>query len=148
VIPFKFDKLHLTHCDTIPATLDLEEEVVNINGIDIKMDIANTIPLGVEIMITALDEKNNPINDIHMVEPIKIEACNDDLYANLHDEAITNEVVVRVEGTDFTKLAKLKFELKVDSQEGETVTLRDTHGIQVSNMALIITGDIATETEE
>ena len=131
-IPFKFERLHLVHSDTIPATLDLENEddktISNI-GIGLKMNIANTTPLDVEIKIIALDEENKPINEIFIEESIAIEAASN------------KEVYMEIKGDDFSKLAKLKFDLQV---EGEDVVLKNTHGIRVSNIALIIKGDIAT----
>ncbi len=132
LIPFKFERLYLVHSDTIPAALDLgEEDVETMSNISIglKMNIANTTPLDVEIKIIALDEENKPINEIFIEEPIAIEAANN------------KEVDMEIKGDDFSKLAKLKFDLQV---EGEDVVLKNTHGIRVSNVALIIKGDIAT----
>lgn len=148
MVPFKFDKLSLVHCDTIPATLDLDEETISNLGLTLKMNVANTVPLDIEIVITALDEEKKPINDIHIAEPIKIEACNNELIASFHDVDKTHKVEIKIEGEDFSRLAHLKFDLKIKSQEGENITLRNTHGIQISDVALVITGDIVTETEE
>lgn len=143
VIPLKFSTLHIVYSDTIPVSLDLNEsdETLTNLGLKLKMNVANTVPLGLEIAMVALDENSNPIDDIS-IESMKVKPCNE-AYSTLQNTLNVQEVLVGIDGNDFSKFDKLKFDIKIYSQEGD-VTLRTTQGIQISDMAIIVTGDIKT----
>ena len=145
VIPLSFEILHLAFSGTIPLNLEKESiEMFSNVGLKLKMTITNTLPLGLSIKTTALDEKENPIENIVFstinIDPCEEESCT--LESTLNKKVV--EIGVENESLDFSKMKNLKFDLEIFTNDNNEVGFKPTQGIQIADIAIEISGDIKT----
>ena len=111
------------------------------------MTISNTIPAGISLITTALDNNNNPIEDI-TISPIEFEPCNEP-YCTLQNTKNTKRVEIAIESKSagFPKFEQLKFEFEVYSKDN-TIGLNKAQGILISDIAIELSGDIKANLSE
>lgn len=143
MMPFKIDTCHIAYSDTISVSLGETMETFENAGLKLKMSIANTMPLGLTLNFTALDENNVPVNDI-VIAPIEIAQGNGN---SIHDsKAEKNEVSLAIQNSNgnLSKLDKLKLDIVAETNNA-TMGLKGTQGIQISDIVIEISGDISTD---
>lgn len=150
VVPLKFDSFNMCYNDTIrDMQLDLEGvlDMFSNLSLQVKMDVKNTLPVGLAIGVTALDENDDVITDI-TVDSLKISAGNGTPILDA-DEGEKVQFAIKSKSGDLSKLDKLTFGLKAftDHTVGG-VALRGEQGIQLSNIVLEVSGDIVTNLTE
>ena len=115
------------------------------------MDIINTIPLGLKLKVTPLNEKKEVIDYI-TIDDLTINAGlggdieNSD--GTISDQEAQKFVFsINSEKADISELAKLAFSIEAATTD-HTVggkSLRDTQGIKISNIVFEVGGDIAID---
>lgn len=150
VIPLKFDDFHMCYADTIPdLQLSLGETLEMFSNIRLaaKMDVKNTIPVGLSLSVKALDEQNKVVPDI-IVDSLRIAAGNG---GNILEATEAQEVkfAIKSKTGDLSALDKLAFTLEasVDHTVGG-VSLKKEQGIQLSNIVIEVSGDIEANLTE
>ena len=144
VIPLKFDSLHVCYSDTILLNLDTTLDMFTNAGLAIKMNVTNTIPLSLQLNITALDKEDKPIDDI-TIESFTIEAGDGSNIAQQQEgEKQLTPVTLGIKSAtgDFSKFNKLKFTVESFNVANQTATLKETQGILLSNVAIEVSGDV------
>ena len=150
VVPLKFDDFHMSYADTIPdLQLDLSETLEMFSNISlaVKMDIKNTLPIGLSLAVEALDKQDKVIADI-TIDSLHITAGNG---GNIMEVTEAQEVkfAIKSKTGDLSAMEKLAFSLNasVDHTEGG-VSLKKEQGIQLSNIVIEVSGDIETKQAE
>lgn len=149
VIPLSFEKLDINFCDTIPVNLEEESiDVLSNVGLKLKMTITNTFPVGLSLKTTALDEKEKPISNI-VFSTVSIDPCEEE---NCTLESTQNkkrvEIGLESESLDFSIMKNLKFEVEIFTKDDNKVGFKPTQGIQISDIAIEVSGDIKTNLNE
>ena len=149
VIPLSFEKLHLTYNNTVPVSIEEDSlEMFNNAGLKLKMSVASTLPLGLSLKTTALDENENPIEDITF-GTIDIEPCNEEHSTLQTTKNIKNvEISIHSKGLDFSNLKHLQFDIEVYTDGNNIAEFKPTQGIKLSNIAIEISGDIISNLNE
>ena len=151
VIPLKFEDLHLCYNDTITGLdTNLGETMSMFSNVSLcaKMDIVNTMPLGLLLKVVPLDVYGNVIDDIE-IDELKIAAGAGDA---LLDEKGTvcaggepQKFVFGIKSKkgDISSLDGLAFSLEVatDHTVG-TAAIKGEQGIKISNIVFEVSGDI------
>jgi hypothetical protein len=151
VIPLKFEDLHLCYNDTITGLdTNLGETMSMFSNVSLcaKMDIVNTIPLGLLLKVVPLDVYGNVIDDIE-IDELKIAAGAGDA---LLDEKGTlcaggepQKFVfgIKSKSGDISSLDGLAFSLEAatDHTVG-TAAIKGEQGIKISNIVFEVSGDI------
>ena len=148
VIPLGFEKLNISFRDTVPVTIDEPTDIISNIGLKLKMTVANTIPLGLVLETTALDENMNPIAGITF-SPIEIAPCNED-HSTLQTTQNRNRVEIGVKCENNQAIEELKhiqFNIAFSTKDNMAY-LKNTQGIQFSDIAIEISGDIKTNLNE
>ena len=150
-IPLKFDNLNILYTDTIADLIDSFGEnldmLTNIH-VDAKMSVQNTIPLGLQLNVKALDMTGKPIETIE-VEPVSIKAGLGGNIENSDQEAQQVVVAIKSSTGDFSTLDKLVISVEAasDCTTGSSA-ISAFQGIKISDIVLDITGDIETDLSE
>ena len=155
VVPFKFDDLQFCYSDKIEGlkgSIDETIDMLSNVSLSAKMDIINTIPLGLSLTVVPLDENDNVIEDI---EISKLEVKAGDGKSLLKDDKATVadgltvqsfEFVIKSASGDITSLDKLAFSIEAASGVAVgTVGLKGEQGIKISNIVLEVSGDIEVD---
>ena len=148
VIPLGFKEFQIAYSDTIPVEFNDPMEIFSNVGLKLKMDIANTVPLGVSLTMIALDENNSPMNDI-IISPIEIDPCTEN-HCTLQNTNNKRTVEVGIKSKNnhrFSEMKHIKFNIEFYSKEN-TIILKNTQGIQLYNISIEVSGDIKTNLNE
>ena len=155
VIPLKFEDLHLCYNDTITGLdTNLGETMSMFSNVSLcaKMDIVNTIPLGLLLKVVPLDVYGNVIDDIE-IDELKIAAGAGDA---LLDEKGTlcaggepQKFVfgIKSKSCDISFLDGLAFSLEAatDHTIGAAATIKGEQGLKISNIVFEVSGDIEVD---
>lgn len=149
-VPLKFDNFKVCYSDTInDISASLGEAVDMFSNISLKarMNVVNTIPLGLSLTLEALDEDGEPIDDI-TIDPLMIKAgpgCDIDA---ADDPELVQEIALVIESKsgDVSALDKLRFfiEAATDHVAGSE-GLKGNQGVKISDIVFEISGDLETE---
>lgn len=150
-IPLKFDNLNILYNDTIDDLIDSFGEnldmLTNIR-LDARMDIVNTIPLGLQLSMKALDMNGETIETIE-VEPVFVKAGLGGKIAGSDQEAQKVILAIKSATGDFSTLDKLALEINAASDHTTGASsLNAEQGISISNIVLDIVGDIETDLDD
>ncbi|MBP3409053.1 MAG: hypothetical protein J6K83_07905 [Bacteroidaceae bacterium] len=150
-IPLKFDNLNIIYNDTIDDLIDSFGEdldmLTNIR-LDARMDIVNTIPLGLQLSVKALDMNGKTIETIE-VEPVFVKAGLGGKIAESDQEAQKVVLAIKSATGDFSTLDKLALEIKAASDHTTgSSSLNAEQGVKISNIVFDIVGDIETDLDE
>ncbi len=149
-VPLKFDNFKVCYSDTInDLSASLGEAVEMFSNVSLKarMNVVNTIPLGLSLTLEALDEDGEPIDDI-TIDPLMIKAgpgC--DIDAANDPELVQNiAFAISSKSGDVSALDKLRFSIEaatdhVAGSEG----LKGNQGVKISDIVFEISGDLETE---
>ncbi len=154
VIPLKFEDLHLCYNDTITGLdTNLGETMSMFSNVSLcaKMDIVNTIPLGLLLKVVPLDVYGNVIDDIE-IDELKIAAGAGDA---LLDEKGTlcaggepQKFVfgIKSKSGDISLLDGLAFSLEAatDHTVG-AAAIKGEQGLKISNIVFEVSGDIEVD---
>ena len=154
VIPLKFEDLHLCYNDTITGLdTNLGETMSMFSNVSLcaKMDIVNTIPLGLLLKVVPLDVYGNVIDDIE-IDELKIAAGAGDA---LLDEKGTlcaggepQKFVfgIKSKSGDISSLDGLAFSLEAatDHTVG-AAAIKGEQGLKISNIVFEVSGDIEVD---
>ena len=148
-IPLKFDDFNLCYNDTIAdlnSTMgDVFDMFVNVS-LGLKMNILNTLPLGLKLNAKALQADGTPLNDI-VIEQVEIAAGSGSSIESA-DSTELQAVELKIKGNerDFGVLDQIVFtiEAATDHTVG-SVGLKGEQGIKISDIVLEVAGDIETE---
>ena len=155
VIPLKFKDLHLCYNDTITGLdTNLGETMSMFSNVSLcaKMDIVNTIPLGLLLKVVPLDVYGNVIDDIE-IDELKIAAGAGDA---LLDEKGTlcaggepQKFVfgIKSKSGDISLLDGLAFSLEAatDHTVGAAAAIKGEQGLKISNIVFEVSGDIEVD---
>ena len=144
VMPLGFKELHLLGSGTVPVDIEEPMDIFSNVGLKLKMTLANTFPLGILLEMTALDEYKNPIENI-IINTIDIAPCNEE-YCTLQNTSNKKRVEIGIKSKNnegFSAFKHLKLDFKIYTEE-ESFNLKNTQGLQISDMAIEVSGDIKT----
>lgn len=141
--PLAFDELHVCYSDTI-ADVELGESVEMFRnlGLEAKMKVKNTTPLGMVVSLQALNAAGAAIDDITIV-PVEIAAGNGGEF----DEAELQEVVLQLEGKSQSMCELSKLAVTIEATAKEKVALECNQGLLITDLVLEISGDIEMNME-
>ena len=147
-IPLKFDELNLCYKETISdINADLGEAMIEMSNVSLKakMKITNTIPLGLALNVTPLDANGDVIDDI-VIKAINIKpGLGGDILVD-EQEAQEVEFEIGSRSGDLSILDKLDLSVTATSNHVTgSVGLKGSQGIKISDIVLILKGDIETE---
>lgn len=150
-IPLKFDNMNIVYNDTIDDLIDSFGEdldmLTNIR-LDARMDIVNTIPLGLQLSVKALDMNGKTIETIE-VEPVFVKAGLGGKIAGSDQEAQKVVLAIKSATGDFSTLDKLALEINAASDHTTGASsLNAEQGISISNIVFDIVGDIETDLDD
>ncbi len=150
-IPLKFDNFNLLYNDTIDDLIDSFGEnldmLTNIH-IDARMEVLNTIPLGLQLNVKALDMDEKPIETIK-VEPVSIKAGLGGNIEGSDQEAQQVVIAINSSTGDFSTLDKLVISVEAASDcTTGSAAISALQGIKISDIVFDITGDIETDLSE
>ena len=150
-IPLKFDNFNLLYNDTIDDLIDSFGEnldmLTNIH-IDARMEVLNTIPLGLQLNVKALDMDEKPIETIE-VEPVSIKAGLGGNIEGSDQEAQQVVIAINSSTGDFSTLDKLVISVEAASDcTAGSAAISALQGIKISDIVFDITGDIETDLSE
>ena len=157
VVPLRFDDLHLCYCDTIDeldAALGETVKMFSNVSVGVKMDIINTIPLGLSLKAVPLDAEGKVIDDIE-IDELKIAAGNGEtlldangaLNANLPVQAFS--FVIKSKSGDISSLDGLAFSLEAASDHTTgSAAIKGEQGIKISNIVFEVSGDIEADLKD
>ena len=155
VVPFKFNDLHFCYSDTISELkVDIDETMDMLSNVSIlaKMDVINTIPLGLSLELVPMDENGKKIEDIEIG---KIEILAGDGKNLLGDDNTTVaegltaqpfEFAIRSASGDISSLDRLAFTIEALSNSVTgSVGLKGEQGVKISNIVFEVSGDIEVD---
>ena len=150
-IPLKFDNFNLLYNDTIDDLIDSFGEnldmLTNIH-VDARMEVLNTIPLGLLLNVKALDMDEKPIETIE-VEPVSIKAGLGGNIEGSDQEAQQVVIAINSSTGDFSTLDKLVISVEAASDcTTGSAAISALQGIKISDIVFDITGDIETDLSE
>ena len=151
IVPLKFNELHLCYTDSVAGLdSDMGEAVGMFSNVSLsaKMDIVNTIPLGLSLKMVPYDIEGNLIEDIE-IDELKIDAGggeaildeNGVLCENLPSQNFSFSI--KSKSGDVSALDKLVFQVEAASEHTVgSVALKGEQGIKLSNIVLEVEGDV------
>ena len=154
VVPLKFEDLHLCYNDTISGLdTDLGETLDMFSNVSLraKMDIVNTIPLGLSLNVVPLDANGEVIEDIEISELVIASGKGENL---LDENNVLNEglsvqnfdFVIKSESGDVSSLDGLVFSIEAASNHTTgAVGLKGEQGVRISNIVFEVSGDIEVD---
>lgn len=150
-VPLKFEELHFCYNETIDELQGSLGEVMDMFtnvGLKAKLDILNTIPLGLSLTVTPLDVDGKVIEDI-TIDPIRIDAG---LGGDIIDQAEGAENAQKAQNVEFkissasgdlSVLDKLSLSIEATSNHTTgSVGIKGEQGIKISNIVFEVFGDI------
>lgn len=156
VVPLKFNDLHLCYNDTITdldsslgETVDMFSNV----SVGVKMDIVNTIPLGLSLKAVPLDADGKVMDDIE-IDELKIAAGNGEtlldangaLNADLPVQSFN--FAIKSKSGDISSLDGLAFSLEAASDHTTGAAIKGEQGIKISNIVFEVSGDIEADLKD
>ena len=157
VVPLKFNDLHLCYNDTITdldsslgETVDMFSNV----SVGVKMDIINTIPLGLSLKVVPMDINGKVIEDIE-IDELLVAAGNGEALLNadgtLRDGLPVQNFsfVIKSKGGDISSLDGLAFTLEAatDHTTG-SAAIKGNQGIKVSDIVFEVSGDVEMDLKD
>lgn len=138
ILPLLFEELNIEYSDTI--ALNLGETLSSVDNADImiKMNVANTIPLDLKFKFTPLDKENNIIKEI----PTMTKDIKSGNGGNIHKSNPEKQSVELTISNENATLDKLKLDITA-ATNGSVAGLKSNQGLQISNIAVEVTGDIS-----
>lgn len=154
IVPLKFEDLYICYTDTIAdlqgsigETLDMFSNV----SLSAKMDIINTIPLGLSLNFVPLDEDGNIIDGIE-IDRLNIQAgagidiINEDGTVDESAETQKFTFAIKSKNNDISLLDKLALTIEAASDHTTgSVGLAGGQGIKISNIVFEVSGDLVVE---
>jgi hypothetical protein len=123
-------------------------------SVGVKMDIVNTIPIGLSLKVVPLDADGKVIDDIE-IDELKIAAGNGEtlldangaLNANLPVQAFS--FAIKSKSCDISSLDGLAFSLEAASNHTTgSAAINGEQGIKISNVVFEVSGDIETDLKD
>ena len=157
VVPLRFDSLQLCYTDTIrelDSNLGETMELFSNVSLLAKMDVINTIPLGLLLDITPLDVNGDEIKDIE-IDSLHVAAGsgealldeNKNVCEGLQQQKLVFEI--KSKSGDISSLDGLAFSLKAASDHTTgAAALKGEQGIKLSNIVLEVSGDIEADLKD
>ena len=144
-LPLQFDEIHLSYADTISEIqLNLQESLEEMNvsisnvGLGIKMNLKNTLPLGLNLI--PLDAQSKPIQGIK-IESIEIPAGKGQAIAEEEVEGTPVELSIQCDSPNtLSALDKIAFSIEVEAGNGDHA-LSGKQGLQVCDIVLEVKCD-------
>ena len=152
VVPLAFDELSVCYADTVSGLqmegLDEFAELFSDLGFSVRMDVNNTMPIGLEIALTPIDVQGKVMRNV-AIDPIVIKAGNGNAIGN-GGEYQPLEIKAQSEGgADFSDFDGMIF--SVSANANETVggaALKPEQGIHIKNIVIELRGDIEFDLNE
>ena len=157
VVPLKFNELHLCYTDSVAGLdSDMGETLEMFSNVSLaaKMDIINTIPLGLSLKVLPYDVDGKIIENIE-IDELQIAAGGGEAIMDeegvLCENLTTQNFNFAIKSTDgdISTLDKLVFVVEAASDHTTgAAALKGEQGIKLSNIVLEIAGDIEMEFEK
>lgn len=157
VVPLRFDDLHLCYNDTITdldsslgETMDMFSNI----SLSVKMDVVNTIPLGLSLSVTPLDVNGNVIDGIE-IDGLNVAAGSGSALVGADGIVGADHptqkfaFTIKSKSGDISSLDGLAFSLVAASDHTTgTAALKGEQGIKISNIVFEVSGDIEVDLNE
>ncbi len=155
VVPFKFNDLHFCYSDTISELkVDIDETMDMLSNVSVlaKMDVINTIPLGLSLEIVPLDENGKKIEDVE-IDKIEILAGEGKNLLGADNVTVAEgltvqpfEFSIKSASGDISSLDRLAFTIEALSNSVTgSVGLKGEQGVKISNIVFEVSGDIEVD---
>ena len=154
VVPVKFDNLHIEYTELIEDLNkdlgDALEYFTNIN-LDVRMNIRNSLPLGLTLTVEPLDV-NGAILDGVEIEDIHLAAGNGENINGVgNSENQGEEFVLKLKSQGDVLRSLDKLNLLIKAEADETVgglPLTPEQGVHITDIVIEMTGDVETNLDE
>ena len=151
VVPLKFDELEVCYTDTISdLELDMEDiaEVFQNLGFSVYMDVNNTLPIGLSLELTPVNDRAAELKGI-VIDPVSVKAGEGGAVATTGDyeslkinaQSEDNDDLMQLDGLIFT----------ITTKANETLggaALKPEQGIHIKNIVIELRGDIDVDLNE
>ena len=157
VVPLEFEDMHVCYNDTISdlqssigETLDMFSNV----SLSVKMDVINTVPLGLSLSAVPLDVDGNVIDNVE-IDKLSIQAgSGEDIIkedGTVNEESASQKLVfaIKSKGGDISLLDKLALTVEaVSNHTAGSAALAGGQGIKMSNIVVEISGDVEMDLKD
>ena len=151
VVPLRFNDFNLCYSDTITGlkgSFDEALEMLSNVSLKAKMNVINTIPLGLSLEAIALDEDGNRIKDIE-IDKLFVNAGSGKALVDENGAVDSNlasqdlNLTIKSKSGDISSLDKLALTLvaATDHVTG-SAAIKGEQGIKISNIVFEVSGDI------
>ena len=151
IVPLKFDELHLCYTDSVAGLdSDMGETLEMFSNVSLsaKMDVINTIPVGLSLKVLPYDIDGNVVENLE-IDELKIAAGGGE--AIVDEEGVLCEnlpsqnfsFAIKSTKGNISSLDKLVFVVEAASDHTTgSAALKGEQGIKLSNIVLEVAGDI------
>lgn len=150
IIPLKFDEFNMCYSDTISdlqANMSEALEMFSNISLAARMNVTNTLPLGLSLSANVLDKNDNVIDEI-TIDSLQIYAGDGSNILECDNAQKVELKIVSASG-DLSAMDKLAFVVEATANKTEGgVALKKEQGIQLSDIVIEISGDIDTNFTE
>ena len=157
VVPLKFEDFHLCYRDTVDNLDSSVGETVGMFSnvsVGVKMDIINTIPLGLSLKVVPMDINGKVIEDIEIDELLvaagngeALLGANGALNADLPVQSFS--FAIKSKSGDISSLDGLAFSLEAASDHTTgSAAIKGEQGIKISNIVFEVSGDIEADLKD
>ena len=157
IVPLKFDALHFCYCDTVKELdSELGETVGLFSNVSVRarMDVVNTIPLGLSLGVTPLDVDGCVLNDLEIAD-IAISAGSGEALVDedgvLRSGLQSKEFIIEIKskGGDISSLDGLAFTLEAATDHtAGSAAIKGNQGIKVSDIVFEVSGDVEMDLKD
>lgn len=152
VVPLMFDDLSVCYADTISG-LQMEglgevTEVFSNLGFSVRMDVNNTMPIGLEVALTPIDAQGRVMDKV-IIDPVVIKAGNGKAISE-GGELQPLEIKAQSKGSaDFSDFDGIIFSISANANETiGGAALKPEQGIHIKNIVIELRGDIEVDLNE
>ncbi|MBO7204461.1 MAG: hypothetical protein J6V29_05845, partial [Bacteroidales bacterium] len=151
LIPLAFKDLHICYHDTIAglqSSLSETTDMLSNISLGLKMDICNTMPLGLKLTMIPLDADGNRINDIEIADLVIRAGSGGEIVDEngaLSADAVPQkfEFAIKNDNGDISSLDKLAMTIEATSNSTTvSACLEGKQGLKISNLVFEVSGDI------
>ncbi len=156
-IPLKFEDFHMCYSDTISGLSESLGETIDMFSnvsLKAKMNIVNTIPLGLTLKVTPLDANDKVIKDITISDLVIMAGHGGDIVDEngtfiSEQPAQKFTFAISSKKADLSALEKLAFSIEAAGAEvSGGVGLKGSQGIRISDVVFEVGGDIEVDFSE
>lgn len=151
IVPLMFDDLSVCYTDTIVGMqMELEDvtEIFSNLGFSVYMDVNNTLPIGLEVELTAIDVNGAVMQGV-VIDPVSVKAGDGSAVGGAGNFESVRINAQCMDNADLNVFDGLIF--SINAKANETIggaALKPEQGIHIKNIVVELRGDIDVDLNE